>query len=232
MTPAQVLETYDESYAREYNSKYLLRADGHPFEKTTFELNLTRTLTKSASSWLDVACGTGFFLQHGRGNKNLACAGLDLSPAMLAEARQSNPDALFINADFRKHQPTLLDRWDVTTCLWGAYALQECFSDIESLVRNLALWTRRGGICLMPVFDPKKLLARRDSNEPCSTMSVSDDGTVWSFWESCGKLHDRLLSPPVSDMERLFSEHFTSVQRYSYPPDADGSGLVGLLARK
>ena len=232
MTPEQVLETYDETYAETYDQRYLLRADERLDEKTRFEIALIQGSTREVDAWLDVACGTGYFLRHARGHAQLRCAGLDLSPAMLARARAQNPDATFINADYRAPQPELEGRWGFVSCLWGAYSLQETVADIASLVRNLGRWTRPGGTCLMPVFDPEKLAARRDAGQLRAGMSVSEDGTVWSYREPGGKRHQNLLSPPVPVMEALFLEHFQKVERYAYPPGADGGGLVGLIARR
>ncbi|MCZ6691152.1 MAG: class I SAM-dependent methyltransferase [Planctomycetota bacterium] len=231
MRPKQVLETYDEEYASSYDQRFILNPDGGLLEKTMFEAALIRKMTANSRSWLDVACGTGYFLKNARGNPHLQCAGLDLSPAMLAHARLGNPDAVFIQADFRLPQQVLEGRWDFVSCLWGAYSLQERFSDIGALVRNLATWTRSGGSCMMPVFDPRKLLRLRESNELRPGMSVSDDGTRWSLVEPSGKRHDNMLSPPVRSMETIFRRHFLSVSRYPYPPSAENE-FVGLIARK
>src|SRR5262245_55949445 len=132
MKTIEVLETYDEAYAQRYNQTFLINPDHRFFEKTLFEIDVLKRLTSQAESWLDVACGTGYFLQHARGNPSIQCAGLDISPAMLAEARRANPDVHFFEADFLQPQPGFEGRWAVTTCMWGAYGLQETVSNIET----------------------------------------------------------------------------------------------------
>lgn len=91
MTPDQVRATYDEAYARRYDTNFLHTPEYGFREKTRIELFLLRMLTRQADSWLDVAYGTGFCLRHGRGNPDITCTGLDLSPAMLTLASMPRP---------------------------------------------------------------------------------------------------------------------------------------------
>ena len=63
MTPDQVRATYDEAYARRYDAAFLHTPEYGFREKTQLELFTLRMLTMRADSWLDVACGTGFFLR-------------------------------------------------------------------------------------------------------------------------------------------------------------------------
>jgi SAM-dependent methyltransferase len=232
MTPQQVLETYDEQYAQTYNQQYLFRLDEGLIHKTRFEVAVIRSLTKNVRTWLDVACGTGYFLEHARGNDFISCAGLDLSPAMLNQARMANPRTPFIEADFRSAQPSFESKWQFVSCLWGAYALQTAVIDIEALIGNLACWSTQDGICLMPIFDPKRLAERKRTNRLRAGMSVNEDGTIWSYVEPTGKRHENLISPPVQTMECMFLRHFKHVRLFAYPEGADGGGLVGLIATK
>lgn len=56
----QVLRIYDEGYSDLYDESFLL---GPNFaECTAHEIGLLGGLLKTARSWLDVACGTGYFL--------------------------------------------------------------------------------------------------------------------------------------------------------------------------
>ena len=232
MTLDEVLKTYDRPYAERYNQQYLFREDEGLWVKTHFETALLRHLMRNASSWLDVACGTGYFLAHACGVGIRERAGLDASPAMLAEASAANPGVEFVQADYRQPQPAFENRWDFTSCLWGAYALQETVDDIDALVRNLGRWTAPSGCCYVAIFDPVRLAERRDRGQLRAGMSVSKDGTRWSYVEPGGKRHRELISPPVSVMESLFARHFEAVEQVVYPIGADGGGLVGLLSRK
>ena len=82
----EIIAVYDDDYARSYEEKFLLspetRADSE------HELQLLRGFLASGVNWLDVACGTGYFLSH---FPEVERAGCDLSPAMLRRARQANP---------------------------------------------------------------------------------------------------------------------------------------------
>ena len=53
------------------------------------ELALLRGLLTPGVTWLDVACGTGYFLRH---FPEVERAGVDLSPAMLRLAREATGD--------------------------------------------------------------------------------------------------------------------------------------------
>ena len=101
MDRRQVLVTYDGAYAREYERKFILNR--HYKSKSEFEIAVLKRLLREGARWLDVACGTGYFLSRFPG---VTRAGLDISPAMLAIARESNPDALvFKEGDFKDEYP-------------------------------------------------------------------------------------------------------------------------------
>lgn len=228
MTPDQVRATYDEAYARRYDASFLLNP-AHGFrDKTLLELFLLRMLTLQADSWLDVACGTGFFLRHGRGNPRLRCTGLDLSPAMLARAREANPEALFVEGDFLAPHPELEGRFALTTCMWGAYGLQESVAHIARLVDNLARWTRPGGTVFMPVFDPAGFVTLQAEGRLMKIVTLrAPDGTRWSYREPDGKLHEDVLAPPLEVMRAMFEPAFDDVDLRPYPD----TPMAALIAR-
>jgi SAM-dependent methyltransferase len=231
MTPAQVRATYDEAYARRYEASFL-HTPAYGFrEKTRLELFLLRMLTLQADSWLDVACGTGFFLRHGRGHPRLTCTGLDLSPAMLALAREANPGARFIEGDFLAPHPDLEGRFALTSCMWGAYGLQESVAHVERLVENLIRWTRPGGTVFLPVFDPARFVALQSEGRLMAGLSLrASDGTRWSYLEPDGKLHEDVLAPPLEVMRAMFAPAFASVELTPYP-DTPGVPMAALTAR-
>ena len=82
MTRDEIIRLYDEDYASTYEEQFLLS----PLTKadTKFETDLLREFLKPGVTWLDVACGTGYFLRQ---FPEVERAGLDLSPAMLQRAR-------------------------------------------------------------------------------------------------------------------------------------------------
>jgi SAM-dependent methyltransferase len=235
MTKAEVLQTYDESYAQRYNQAFLTNPEHRFLAKTQFEIEILKRLTSQAQSWLDVACGTGYFLQHARGNPQLKCAGLDLSPAMLAQARRANPDANFVEADYLRPQPSFVDRWDVTSCMWGAYGLQEQIADVETLVENLAKWTKPNGTCFMPIFNLALFEERRQRGDLMAGVEVDIDRHSWSFIEPDGKTHRSMLAPPVPMMVAMFERNFGSIETFTYPDPYekdDGLPMIGIIAKK
>lgn len=235
MTVDEVMETYDDSYAQRYDKSFLLTPDHGFLDKTRFEVELLRRLTRDAASWLDVACGTGYFLKHGRGRPNISCAGLDLSPAMLAVARSRNSDALFVQGSFLEPRADFYGRWEVTSCMWGAYGLQETLADIEALVANLAVWTAVGGRCFMPVFDLSLFEDRRVRGVLIPGVEVDLARDRWSFREPDGKVHRDMLAPPVPVMADMFQRHFGEVKSIPYPISPgqdDGLPMTAIIATK
>src|SRR5204862_5470678 len=112
----QALATYDEEYARTYDARFVL--PGHYRLKTEFEVGWLRRLLHEGWRWLDVACGTGYFLSR---FPEVPRAGLDLSPAMLERARAANPDAIELRqGDFTDDFPDWAGAgaWDLVTCIW------------------------------------------------------------------------------------------------------------------
>jgi ubiquinone/menaquinone biosynthesis C-methylase UbiE len=229
MTRQEILDTYDQSYAYRYNNTFLLNPEHSFHKKTLFELALLKRLTEKADSWLDIACGTGYFLKHGRGNPHIECAGLDLSPAMLAEARIANPDVYFIEADFLLAQPTFENRWDVITCMWGAYGLLENVSEIETLIGNMVKWTKPNGICFVPIFDLVEFAGRRDRGTLMEGVEIDLENFRWSFIEPDGKRHRNMLAPPVLSMTALFENFFGAIETLPYP---DVPGMLGIISQK
>jgi SAM-dependent methyltransferase len=231
MTPDQVRSTYDEAYARRYDAAFLHTPEHGFREKTQIELFLLRMLTSRVDSWLDVACGTGFFLRHGRGNPNIACTGLDLSPAMLALAREANPGAVFVEGDFLAPRPDFEGRFALTSCMWGAYGLQESVAHVERLVENLTRWTRPGGTVFLPVFDPARFVTLQAEGRLMESVTLgAADGTRWSFLEPDGKVHEDVLAPPVEVMRAMFEPAFDSVELSPYP-NTPGIPMAALIAR-
>lgn len=231
MTPAQVRATYDEAYARRYEASFLFTPEYGFRDKMLLELFLLRMLSLQADAWLDVACGTGFFLRHGRGNPRLSCVGLDLSPAMLALAREANPEGRFVEGDFLAPHPDFEGRFALTSCMWGAYGLQESVAHVERLAGNLTRWTRPGGTVFLPVFDPARFVVLQSEGRLMEGVTLrAPDGTRWSYLEPDGKLHEDVLAPPLEVMRAMFEPAFESVEIRPYP-DTPGVPMAALIAR-
>lgn len=219
MDRRQVLATYDEAYARSYEEKFILNK--HYRSKSEFEITVLKRLLGDGGPWLDVACGTGYFLSRFPG---VPRAGLDISPAMLAIARKSNPDALlFREGDFTDEFPEWDGAWSVVTCLWYSYGLVESIAAVRAVVSNLARWTADEGVCFVPVFEPANLgrgvkvpYLLRQAGFPPETLVIT--GVTWSWIEASGKRHDDMVAPQMDYMVGFFSEYFDTVEVVTYPP--------------
>jgi SAM-dependent methyltransferase len=230
----QVLETYDREYARTYDERFIL--PGHYGVKTEFEVKLLRRLMPAQGKWLDVACGTGYFLSRFPG---VPRAGLDLSSAMLARAREANPDALlFREGDFTHDMPDWRGEWDLVTCMWYAYGMVQSLAEVARVVGNLAAWTSERGTCFLPLFDPRKLrgvsVPYLHENVAFPPGTVLLTGVTWTWIESSGKRHQDMVAPATEVMVELFERHFDSVELVRYPsPRWRGRGrhVKALVAR-
>src|SRR5437870_2892006 len=113
MNRDEIVQLYDDAYAATYEEEFLLsplaRSD------TLHELELLRGFLRPGVSWLDVACGTGYFLRHFPRTER---TGFDLSPAMLRVAREGNPDIVLLERDFREPVPAWRNRWGLVSCMW------------------------------------------------------------------------------------------------------------------
>jgi SAM-dependent methyltransferase len=214
----QVLATYDEEYARAYEERFIRNEYYRP--KTAFELKILRKLLRDAETWLDVGCGTGYFLSRFPG---VARAGLDLSPAMLEVAREANPDALFFReSDFAADVPEWQERWDLVTCMWYAYGLVESPGAVDRVIRNLAAWTSPRGACFVPICDPRNLAPgvrvpylSRNVGFPPGTLLITS--VTWTWIEDSGKRHQDMVAPAPERMIASFEEHFDRVELIRYP---------------
>lgn len=96
MTMADYLIQTRASYntiAVDYDKQFVAELDGRPVERAV--LGLFADLVRDAGPVLDAGCGTGRIADYLAG-LGVAVRGLDLSPGMLALARTSFPELLFV----------------------------------------------------------------------------------------------------------------------------------------
>jgi SAM-dependent methyltransferase len=119
---------------------------------------LVQRLAPDARSWLDVGCGTGRHLEHLR--TRFRVEGLDLSPDMLAIARQRCPGIPLHSGtlvDF-----TLHDTFDVVTCLFGSIGYSRTTVGLQRAVRCMANHLRPGGVVVVePWIAPDRFVTGR-----------------------------------------------------------------------
>jgi SAM-dependent methyltransferase len=109
-------------------------------------LRIARRFAGRPRSVLDVACGTGRHLEFlGRGR---AAAGVDLSPAMLREARRRlGPSAELRQGDMRTFR--LGRRFDLVVCLFSAIGYMPTRRDRDRALANFFRHTAPGGAAIV-----------------------------------------------------------------------------------
>src|SRR5918998_5089648 len=106
----------------------------------------------AGNTLLDVACGTGVYLERLRAS--YAVEGLDLDPGMLAGARQKLPGVPL-------HQADLVDfdldrRFDAVLCLGSSIGYVKTVDRLRQAVATLARHTLPGGVVIVePWFGPE-----------------------------------------------------------------------------
>lgn len=212
-----VVDLYDESYSESYDDRFLL--DAWPKKGAEFEASVLEGLLGDDARWLDVGCGTGYFL--GR-FPHVERAGMDLSPAMLAQARATNPDALFLHeGDFRDDVSDWHGAWSVVSCMWTAYNYVQSMPEFDQLLTNMVRWTRPGGSMFIPVMDLEDLRYVQVDYEADPDIfggTIALTGVTWTWDEAgTGKHHAHLIAPHVGHFVKLLEPHFTDIEIVRYP---------------
>jgi SAM-dependent methyltransferase len=225
----EIVRLYGDAYAARYEEEFLeaplVRSD------TEAELKLLEKFLGGGASWLDVACGTGFFLRH---FPDVDRAGIDVSPAMLRLARRANPTVPLLEHDFLDAIPEWENRWGLVSCMWYAYGFVDTIDDLGRLIANLWSWTSTTGTCFVPLADPKLITG---VNLPYQAPThnagrVMITGILWSYIEDpIGAVHAHLLAPNIAFMVELFGRYFEHVEIVHYPPAFAGwQGRPALVA--
>lgn len=228
MNREDLLRIYDEAYADQYDQRWLT-APTHK-QATDFELSILQKLVKKNTRWLDVGCGTGFFLSKFPG---VSRAGMDLSPAMLDKARSANPDALFFQeGDFRNDVPEWHACWSLVSCMWTPYVYLDSIVEIEKFIANITAWTAVHGAIFLPVTDIEYL-------RPDTSISYEEDtiengfvtgktlitGIIWTFEQhDLGKVHRNSICPHVEHFVELLMPYFETIEILHYPSDLPEMG--------
>ena len=106
-----------------------------------------------ASTLLEVACGTGAYLE--RLAEHFQATGLDLSPAMLAAARRRLPETEFYKADMADFD--LGATFDVVACLFSSIGYIQTLEDLHSTIACVARHLAPGGVAIVePWHSPDK----------------------------------------------------------------------------
>ena len=214
MQERELLALYDQTMAARYDAEYIHNPICVP--DVEYEISMIRSLLGPACRWLDVACGTGFFLSR---FPKVERTGLDLSPAMLAEAKKANPGIPLIKGSYLDERSDWVDRWDLVTCMWFAYGYVETIRDIDRLIANLAAWTAPQGICFLPYCDLEHLSTVPIPHLPMTVFPgrVRISGVIWSYDDDTGKTHENMIAPCTEYLAEVFARYFRTVQQIEYP---------------
>jgi ubiquinone/menaquinone biosynthesis C-methylase UbiE len=127
---------------------------------------IARDRMPSASTLLDVGCGTGEHLKHLQ--KHFECSGVDAAPRMLEIAAGKLPAAVTL----QQGDMTALDldrRFDIITCLWSSIGYVETFDRLQQTAARMAAHLTDGGVLIVEPW-----LTDETFEEP-GTVSVTVD---------------------------------------------------------
>ncbi len=94
---------------------------------------------------LDVACGTGFHIEHLR--RYFRVEGLDICSELLEVARERNPDILFHLGDMTNFD--LGKQFNIVTCLFSSIGYVKTLDRLRSAVRSMAAHLKPEGMLVI-----------------------------------------------------------------------------------
>ncbi|HVF12172.1 MAG TPA: class I SAM-dependent methyltransferase [Actinomycetota bacterium] len=106
---------------------------------------LVKARNPEASSWLDVACGTGLHLAQLQDRYEVA--GIDLSAQMLSLAKERLPQVPIHQGDMVAFE--LGRRFDVVSCLFSSIGYTATIERLESAIASMAQHLSPGGLLLV-----------------------------------------------------------------------------------
>jgi SAM-dependent methyltransferase len=224
MKPKAVRALYNRDYVSTYDDKFLTSEVSKP--DADFEVEVLSRLLEQGGPWLDVACGTGYFLSR---YPDVERAGLDLSPGMVKLAAERNPRVPIARGDFRDARPEWHDHWKVVSLMWYAYTYVDTIAEVDTVIRNLASWTSPEGACFLPVCDPVLLTGvplSYQAVDPTGNGDIFITGITWSYVEPDAR-HEHLVTPHLEYLLEQFRRHFESIEVVTYP-----STRPGIIASK
>lgn len=218
MTEAQLCDLYSEKTSEIYDQWFLV--NDHDIDLTEWKVTFLKSLLDVQSPWLDVACGTGYFLSRFPSYKRM---GVDLSPSMLKKAKQQNPDVEFEIVNFKHPNEHLQHKWGLVSCMWGAYCYVDSVAEGETVIKNLISWVKEGGILFLPLLDLFDLRPNSNVNfiEPVAgyggTTKITSCTWTWTVAQT-GEQHD-LLSLSSEYILDIIAPYFDRIEirRFIHP---------------
>jgi len=204
---------YNEQYASVYNGVWWETDMWKP--AGDFHISTLASLLKTSKNWLDVGCGTGYFLSK---FPEVERFGLDLSPDMLDKARVANPGAEFFHQSMTEKNESLEGRFDLVSCTGQPWLYLSDMDAIERAVIRMAEWTSPTGTCMLAPFDLFDVLGMdlpADFYDISTTITRDTTptplGFIWTYKEFDGNYYS-LLSPNLDQWVRWFSVFFRRVE--------------------
>lgn len=154
---AEISAYYDEMYVNE----------AHYREEVERIVGIVNQYMPTAKTILDIACGTGaqakYLAEH------YAVTGLDLSPEMLAIAKEKVPSGQFILADMCNF--SLDTRFDVAANLYGSIGFAENYNAMKLSVKCVYAHLNSGGVFILTPWSTKEtfkdgLVAKSRAEKP------------------------------------------------------------------
>lgn len=136
-----------------YSIAKLYDSIGHKYEEAYRDIPsqlkspdwlLSQLAPHPGSRILDIGCGTGRPVAETLSSSHHCVHGIDISPIMLAVAREAVPGATFELVDFREFQEAP-GSFDAVTCFF-ALLVAMSQDQIRETVRKVAAWLRPGGL--------------------------------------------------------------------------------------
>ncbi|MCB9185947.1 MAG: class I SAM-dependent methyltransferase [Flavobacteriales bacterium] len=210
---------YDSNYAETYDERFLLSE----FSKISsdFELELLSEILSENSRWLDVGCGTGYYLSA---FQDIERCGVDTSPAMLKIARSRNANARLVEQDFRVYLNQTNDKWDVVSCMWMPYNYLNSMHEFDEFLDNLTHVVEKSGSLFLPLFDLEDIRPHTVLDYDWYTEMPGYEGniiltsTTWTWKEKVsGKIHEHLIAPQLGYVLDRLSGLFEQIRVVRYP---------------
>lgn len=230
MDEAQVLSIYNQRYALGYDARFL---HGEPWKHVLSQYleEILRDVMPAGGSWLDVCCGTGWYLSR---FPDVDRAGFDLSPAMLALAARRNPHVPLIQGSFLDDKPEWNGRWDLVTNLWFAYQHVSSIRQLEDVIARHAAWVSPAGTLLVHVGDSEDLYPHTSIpwESPVLGGSVFITAIMWSWREADGTRHDDLVAPQLPRMVNIIARYFDDIEVRWFPRVGIAPRFKAVVARR
>jgi len=218
---------YDKS-ARIYDLLYVGTGIKDYHAETAELRRIIEESSPGAKTLLDVACGTGAHLEELR--QWYEVEGADLSPAMLAVARQRLPGVELQEADMRTLD---LGRWfDVVICLFSSIGYVTDPIEMRSAVARLAAHVAPGGVLILDGW--VRPGDWREGARPEPDIAQDDEALVvrLSFSRREGNVTNLDMHHLVQTAEGI--DYFVENHRLALTPTEDYVSAVegaGLVAR-